>query len=102
MIHKYFECSTIHITSFDNMMLGCLIEGTIRIEPHKYGYWICLIDVSENNLKELTEIYSLSENLVSIIRYAIEQDCSWLYLDRDVKPNPKFQTFNWEESKRRS
>ena len=105
MIAKMFECSTAHITLPDNNVLekyqdfanNYMLEE-MRVIPHEYGWIINTGIHSEedsypDNCKKIKQAFS--KTFLNLIKYAREQGCAWINLDRDAETTDDLPRFEW-------
>lgn len=96
-IYKYLDCSTGHITIYDNDFLaGGGVEGDgLIIRPHECGYWLHV--VSNDDLEEAEEVLqTLSPSLQAVLRKAQRLDCNWVNLDRDGCEHDDLPKYEWK------
>lgn len=82
VIHTMLDVSTAHLTA---STLKWLWDETVSEDPNgfivyaksEYGYFIPIIDES------LSEGNNIPDDLMQIIDFAQNQDCTWLMIERD-------------------
>ena len=74
-IVKTLELSTAHITQSDNELLA--VEKEMSIAYFEYGFFIFT--------PALEDMLHYSESMKKVVKYANENDCRFIILDRDAE-----------------
>lgn len=97
IITKTLELSTAHISQETNSLLlesqttDCHFPLIVYNKPD-YGYWIVV--PSEASDWEYAQDH-IPKELMGILQYAKERDCSWVMLDRDAYEIEELPTYEW-------
>lgn len=85
------ELSTAHITPATAKLLDEHQIYILSYFTREEGYFISTMYVDPDGLDDCPD------DLKQCIRYAQENDCTWLFFDRDVDPMPEdLPVYNWE------
>ncbi len=85
------ELSTAHITPATSELLDEHQIYTISYFTRKEGYFISTMYIDPDDLDDCPD------DLKQCIKYAQENECTWLLLDRDVDPMPEdLPVYDWE------
>jgi hypothetical protein len=101
IITKNFDCSTGHITTFDNKLLRKAVKDEnppVIVYMYREGYFVYVpTDEGKFDESEVQAIkdYGLSDTFVGLLREASRLECKYLQLDSDAMEYENLPTFEW-------
>ena len=85
------ELSTAHITPATAKLLDECAINSISYFIREYGYFLSTMHLNEDNM------HDCPDDLKQCIRYAQDNECTWLLLDGDVDPMPEdLPVYDWD------
>lgn len=97
-ISKVLELSTAHVSEKTAKMLDEEAETfspefpLVIYSKGEFG-WYVVVPEDEEDREQAKEL--LPEDLVVVMNFAIEQDCKWIFFDRDVEPSIELPCYEW-------
>lgn len=70
-------------------------EEIVSYEKDCYGWFIYIPPKDSEILKEHLSNKYIPEDIKSLIKIAVEQDCVWICLDNSVQPILELPTYKW-------